>query len=272
MLLTGALTVLLSVEQILERRRRFGFGRQTRVATALTLALHLIIAAVALVLPQLTAKAVPPRKVIQAQIVPLQALGVPDPPEPTRNRTPPPPPRQEVPPPPPPPPSQEPLPQDPPPPQRQPDPELPVLPRNEPKPAPPPPPRQEPREPAASAPEPLTPSRAGSATGNARGTSAFGAAVASLDNPDFTYGYYVERMVALIRSRWTRPPVPDGTQTTLHFRILKNGTILELEIREGSGQPAFDRAAVRAVSEASPLPPLPVGYRQDSLGVTLVVQ
>lgn len=121
-------------------------------------------------------------------------------------------------------------------------------------------------------PVPIAPTRQGSESGSRRGNAAFGSAVASVDNPDFTYAYYVDRMTALIRSHWRRPGTPDGTSATLRFRIAKNGTVSDLEIVESSGVSVFDRAALRAVEDASPLPPLPVGYRHDSLGVTLIVR
>ena len=118
----------------------------------------------------------------------------------------------------------------------------------------------------------MTPTREGSETGSRRGTATFGAAVTGVDNPDFTYSYYIDRMTALIRSHWRRPGGGDGLSTTLRFRIAKDGTVSDVEVIESSSQPIFDRAALRAVLDAAPLPPLPVGYRHDSLGVTLIVR
>ena len=48
--------------------------------------------------------------------------------------------------------------------------------------------------------------REGSPTGNPLGTSNFGAAV-GFDNPDFTYDYYVDSMLAAIRPHWARPSI-----------------------------------------------------------------
>lgn len=118
----------------------------------------------------------------------------------------------------------------------------------------------------------MTPTPQGSESGSRRGTATFGGAVATVDNPDFTYAYYIDRMTALIRSHWNRPAVPDGTAVTLRFRIAKNGTVSSLEVVESSGMAVFDRAAQRAVDDAAPLPPLPAGYRHDSLGITLIVR
>lgn len=40
-------------------------------------------------------------------------------------------------------------------------------------------------------------------------------------------------------------------------------------LEESSGQPTFDRAVLRALYAANPLPPLPPAYRKDSLTVHL---
>ncbi len=125
------------------------------------------------------------------------------------------------------------------------------------------------------APAPAAPprQRQGSPEGSPTGTSAFGAtAVAGLDNPDFVYNYYIEQMVALIGANWVRPPVGKGVQATLHFRIDRRGEITELEIVTSSGHSSFDLAGLRAVRQANPLPPLPNSYRGDSLGVNLILR
>jgi protein TonB len=99
----------------------------------------------------------------------------------------------------------------------------------------------------------------------------FGGAVAGFD-PDFTYSYYIDRMLALIRARWTRPPVGPEVEGVVFFRILRDGRIEGLEVVTTSGHEAFDRAALRAVDNAAPFPPLPAGYRRDNLGVRLILR
>lgn len=112
--------------------------------------------------------------------------------------------------------------------------------------------------------------RKGSAEGLAEGTSPFGAAVAGLDNPDFTYGYYVDQMLSMIRSRWLRPPLGDDTEAMIHFRIHTDGSVSEVRIVRSSGYNQFDLAGLRAIEAAAPFPPLPRSYRRDSLGVNLI--
>jgi TonB family protein len=113
--------------------------------------------------------------------------------------------------------------------------------------------------------------RRGAATGSPLGTTAFGSKIAGLDNPDFTYGYYLDRLLSLIDANWVRPSMGSGVRAIVSFRIQRDGTLGELKITESSGYNSFDLAALRAVQNASPFPPLPRPYRGDDLGVNLIV-
>ena len=108
--------------------------------------------------------------------------------------------------------------------------------------------------------------------GSSLGTSNFGAAVGGLDNPDFVYSYYVDQMLAMIRSNWQRPALGGRIEATVHFRIETGGAISDLRIIESSGYNSFDLAGLRAVQLAAPFPPFPQSYRHKSLGVTLILR
>jgi TonB family protein len=114
--------------------------------------------------------------------------------------------------------------------------------------------------------------REGSPTGSALGTSNFGAAAVGFDNPDFTYDYYVERMLSQIREYWARPSIGGSVEAMVSFRILKDGKVVDVRIQKSSSFNSFDLAAMRAIQRASPLPPLPQSFKHDSLGVNLVVR
>jgi len=132
----------------------------------------------------------------------------------------------------------------------------------------------------AAKPAPATPQatpgteagRRGSPTGTPLGSASFGSEIAGLDNPDFTYGYYIDQLLAAIDSNWVRPPVGDRVRAIVNFRIQRDGSITDLRVTEASGFSSFDLAALRAVQNAAPFPPLPRAYRHDSLGVNLIVR
>jgi protein TonB len=86
---------------------------------------------------------------------------------------------------------------------------------------------------------------------------------------DFHFTYYVDRMLALIESRWYKPAVPAGTRARVGFVIFKDGRLDSIRLEESSGNPSFDRAALRAIYAANPLPPLPPAYGKPSLTVHL---
>ncbi len=116
---------------------------------------------------------------------------------------------------------------------------------------------------------PPEPETEGAPTGSASGL-ALGAAVAGLENPDFTYGYYVDQMLGLLQRNWVRPLIGSGVEATVYYRIQRDGRITDLAIVKSSGINSFDLASLRAVQSSSPLPPLPRAYRHGYLGVTLV--
>jgi TonB family protein len=86
---------------------------------------------------------------------------------------------------------------------------------------------------------------------------------------DFHFTYYIERMLALIESRWYKPAVPPGTRARVGFVILKSGRVEGIQLEESSGNSSFDRAALRAMYAANPLPPLPPAYGKPSITVHL---
>jgi protein TonB len=86
---------------------------------------------------------------------------------------------------------------------------------------------------------------------------------------DFHFTYYIERMLALIESRWYKPAAPPGARARVRFVILKSGKVEGIQLEESSGISSFDRAALRAMYAANPLPPLPPAYGKPSLTVHL---
>ncbi len=123
----------------------------------------------------------------------------------------------------------------------------------------------------ATAPAVDLPSAPGFPSGSAgaAGTSLnFGADVAGFD-ADFPFSYYVQQLVSLIGANWFRPDASEGALCTVSFRIQRSGQVTDVKVETSSGVSYYDRAAVRAVYAANPLPPLPNDYHNDQLGVHL---
>jgi protein TonB len=120
-------------------------------------------------------------------------------------------------------------------------------------------------------PPPSNADDAGGGGGPSRGLSVGGESSAGDSGipSDFHFTYYVDRMLALIESRWYKPVVPVGTRARVGFVIRKDGGLEDIRLEESSGMPTFDRAALRAIYAANPLPPLPPAYGKPSLTVHL---
>jgi TonB family protein len=125
----------------------------------------------------------------------------------------------------------------------------------------------------ARAPEVSLPSAGESSGGGSGGPVGAGGNVgvsgATLDNADFKYSYYIERMLVAIGMNWFKPAQAGDVSPVIHFRIEKDGAISDASVERSSGLPFVDRAALRAVISSSPLPPLPSEYGGSQLGVHL---
>ncbi len=86
---------------------------------------------------------------------------------------------------------------------------------------------------------------------------------------DFHFTYYVQRMLALIEARWYKPVVPADTKARVRFTIGRDGRVSRIELESSSGNSSFDRATLRSIYAANPLPPLPPAYQKQSLTVHL---
>lgn len=254
----------LALESALQKRSRQLESRLDRKRSVMLSAfLHVFLFSSLILVPILTQKKPEPMEFTPIMIVPVQALGVEEPvTPPSRAQTPPRPEPEPA------PPAAE----------AKPEPERPVLPSPETEPArkptvapEPTPARQETGTQQGARQETLG-QRQGSAMGSSLGTSAFGATVGGLDNPDFTYGYYVDQMLAMIGSQWQRPPLGAEIEATIHFRIHKDGHISDVRVLQSSGYNSYDLAGLRAIQQAAPFPKLPQSFRHKSLGVRLILR
>jgi len=115
---------------------------------------------------------------------------------------------------------------------------------------------------------------AGPATGATAGAGGGSAGVGGLkiDQADFKYPIYIERMVMIISLNWFKPAQTVQSSPVVHFQIERDGTVTDARIVTSSGLPFVDRAALRAVLASSPLPPLPADYAGGRLGIQVVFE
>jgi len=89
-----------------------------------------------------------------------------------------------------------------------------------------------------------------------------------LDGQDFPFAYYLATMKRRIAAFWQVPGTQaDPKYCRVYFRVGRDGSIQSPSVETPSGNFLFDQAALRAVVQASPLPPLPDGFGDDFLGV-----
>ena len=87
---------------------------------------------------------------------------------------------------------------------------------------------------------------------------------------DFEYAFYQRQMIARIQANWQQIPVRGRATVVIRFTIFRDGAISNAEVETSSGQSLLDRAALRAVVLAEPLPRLPDSYPRDRVGVHLL--
>ena len=95
-----------------------------------------------------------------------------------------------------------------------------------------------------------------------------GSGMLSLDSGNFPFTYYLRQVTGRIEENWIRPQQNLG-RVVVYFRIKRDGTILEPQIRESSRNQAVDLLASGAVKRSEPFPPLPIEFGGDYLGIYL---
>jgi protein TonB len=116
---------------------------------------------------------------------------------------------------------------------------------------------------------PVDPRPAPSATlGQPTGSPA-GVGALSLDASDFPHAWYLRQVLQKVQGEWqrqNRTTEPDQKPYIL-VEIQRDGSIRMPEIQQTSGNALYDQAALRAVFDASPFPPLPQDWSKPSLRV-----
>ena len=97
-----------------------------------------------------------------------------------------------------------------------------------------------------------------------------GISSAQLDAYNFGSPYYLSIVFGKIRDEWENPVQSSSNlMTTIYFRILRDGSIVETKVEKTSGLDLFDQSAVRAIIGSAPFPPLPNEFSGEYLGIHL---
>jgi TonB family protein len=95
-----------------------------------------------------------------------------------------------------------------------------------------------------------------------------GTGAMTLNVTDFPFAWYLGRVQAKVTERWSGKALP-GQQPVAVFDISRDGQVSRLSIEKSSGNSYYDQAALRAIAEANPFPPLPAEFKEPSLRVHL---
>jgi protein TonB len=111
---------------------------------------------------------------------------------------------------------------------------------------------------------PAPPVPRGQITGSVTGTGAL-----TLDVSDFPHAWYLRQILQKVEAEWQRQAhsrEPELKPLVL-VEIQRDGSIRTPRIEKSSGNALYDQAALRAVVQASPFPPLPEDWTKPALRV-----
>lgn len=106
--------------------------------------------------------------------------------------------------------------------------------------------------------------------GPVQGAPGLSAGVA-VDAANFEFTYYLIALRNRIGQNWSAPAglaaAGEPVRAVIYFRIERDGTVSDVRVEESSSRSFFDQSAVRAVRISAPLPPLPLAFDGEQLGV-----
>ncbi len=92
------------------------------------------------------------------------------------------------------------------------------------------------------------------------------------DTEGFPMGEYTNLIVERIKGKWLIPSNLRNSQgrTTVVFYIDREGRLMNARIVKPLGSTSLDRAALNAILESEPFPPLPEGFPGDHIGAKII--
>ena len=88
---------------------------------------------------------------------------------------------------------------------------------------------------------------------------------------NFPYPWYITQVRNALWNAWqkTKPKNERGLSAAVSFNIDRNGAVFEVQIERSSKDDAYDYAALSAVRNSDPYPPLPADFEKEILTVTV---
>jgi len=117
--------------------------------------------------------------------------------------------------------------------------------------------------PAGRTTSPPPPVPIGRETGSPQGVGAL-----TLNAADFPFAWYLRQVQSKIGERW-EGQARNSSQPLVVFEIGRDGKIRGVSVEKSSGNPLYDQAAMRAITEAAPFPPLPEEFKETFLRIHL---
>jgi TonB family protein len=92
------------------------------------------------------------------------------------------------------------------------------------------------------------------------------------DTMGFDFGPYMKRLKYAVQNHWNavmpdvaRPPAMKSGTVTIELSVMKNGGVQDMKLVKSSGDVELDKAAWRGITDAIPLPVLPLEFKGDHL-------
>ncbi len=89
----------------------------------------------------------------------------------------------------------------------------------------------------------------------------------SADMADFPYPWYLTRLRGALWDHWSARMPGGSGECAVTFTILRDGRSVDIRVESTSGDSSFDYAALSAVHDSAPYPPLPRGFADSFLKV-----
>jgi TonB family protein len=108
------------------------------------------------------------------------------------------------------------------------------------------------------------------------GGASSGVAMQGPEGGDFAsrYGWYVAAVVRRLQAAWQQNTIDASVRsahrakTTVTFTILRDGSVKDIRIAQGSGNTSMDNSGLRAVLGSNPMPALPSDFNGSKVDVT----